>query len=105
MRILKFGGSSLATADCIRQVGKIILENTRREPAVIVVSAFQGVTNELLQCARLAEKGDARWESVWRQIVARHRSTIDQLMTKRGSAPFQRKLIPLFKDLHDALNG
>ena len=105
MRILKFGGSSLATADRIRQVGKIILENTRREPAVIVVSAFQGVTNELLQCARLAEKEDARWESVWRQIVARHRSTIDRLMAKRRSAPFQRKLIPLFEDLHDALHG
>jgi aspartokinase/homoserine dehydrogenase 1 len=105
MRILKFGGSSLATADCIRQVSKIILEHTRREPAVIVVSAFQGVTNELLECARLAEKGDARWETVWRQIVARHRSTIDRLMGKGRSASFQRKLAPLFEDLHDALHG
>ena len=105
MRILKFGGSSLATADCIRNVGRIILENTRREPAVIVVSAFQGVTNELLECAQLAENGDARWESVWRQIVARHRSTLDRLIAKRRSAPFQRKLVPLFQDLHDALHG
>ena len=105
MRILKFGGSSLATADCIRKVGKIILETTRREPAVIVVSAFQGVTNELLQCAHLAENGDARWESVWRQIVARHRSTLDRLIARRRSAPFQRKLVPLFEDLHDALHG
>src|ERR1043166_6011175 len=105
MRILKFGGSSLATADCIRKVGKIILEKTRREPAVIVVSAFQGVTNDLLQCAQLAENGDARWESVWRQIVARHRSTLDRLVAKRRAAPCQRKLVPLFNDLHDALHG
>jgi aspartokinase/homoserine dehydrogenase 1 len=105
MRILKFGGSSLATADCIRQVSKIILGNTRREPVVIVVSAFQDVTNELLECARLAETGDASWESVWRQIVARHRSTIDRLMGKRRSASLQRKLAPLFEDLHDALHG
>ena len=56
MRILKFGGSSLATADSIRQVAAIILENMRREPVVIVVSAFQRVTNELLECARLAER-------------------------------------------------
>jgi aspartokinase/homoserine dehydrogenase 1 len=105
MRILKFGGSSLATADCIRKVGKIILENTRREPAVIVVSAFQGVTNELLECAQLAEKGDVRWELVWRQIVARHRNTLDRLIARRRSAPLQRKLVPLFEDLHDALHG
>ena len=105
MRILKFGGSSLATTDCIRNVARIILENTRREPAVIVVSAFQGVTNELLECAQLAENGDARWESVWRQIVARHRSTLGRLIAKRRSAPFQRKLVPLFQDLHDALHS
>src|SRR5262245_12187981 len=105
MRILKFGGSSLATADCIRKVGKIILENTRREPAVIVVSAFQGVTNELLQCAQLAENGDVLWESVWRQIVARHRSMLGRLIAKRRAALFERKLVPLFNDLHDALHG
>src|SRR5919106_1628623 len=105
MRILKFGGSSLATADCIRRVSKIILQHTRRELPVIVVSAFQGVTNELLECAGLAEKGDARWKSVWRQIVARHRSMIDRLMGKRKSAPFQREVAPLFEDLHDALHG
>ena len=105
MRILKFGGSSLATVDCIRKVGKIILENTRREPAVIVVSAFQGVTNELLQCAQLAENGDVLWESVWRQIVARHRSMLGRLIAKRRAALFERKLVPLFNDLHDALHG
>jgi aspartokinase/homoserine dehydrogenase 1 len=105
MRILKFGGSSLATADCIRKVGKIILDHTRREPVVIVVSAFQGVTNDLLECAQLAENGDARWESVWRQIVARHRSTLDRLVAKRRAVPFQIKLVPLLNDLHDALHG
>ena len=105
MRILKFGGSSLATADSIRQVAAIILENMRREPVVIVVSAFQRVTNELLECARLAEKGDAQWESMWRQIVSRHRSTVDRLMGKRRSAAFRRELGALFEDLHDALHG
>lgn len=105
MKILKFGGSSLATADCIRRVGEIILKNTRREPAVIVVSAFKGVTNQLLGCARLAEKGDTRWKSVWRQIVARHRSTNVRLMGSRRSRFFQTKVVPLFNDLHDALHG
>src|SRR5215475_5405419 len=105
MRVLKFGGSSLATADCIRQVAKIILRTTHREAAVIVVSAFQGVTNELLECARLAEKADGHWESLLRHIVGRHEKTTDRLMGKSRAAHLQRKLAPLFKDLRDALHG
>jgi aspartokinase/homoserine dehydrogenase 1 len=57
MRILKFGGSSLATVGRIREVDRIVLKEARRE-LIVVVSAFQGVTNELLGCARLAEKRD-----------------------------------------------
>ena len=54
---------------------------------------------------RFSGNGDARWESVWRQIVARHRSTLDRLIARRRSALFQRKLVSLFEDLHDALHG
>ena len=36
-----------------------MLDKQRREPIIVVVSAFQGVTNQLLECARLAERGDA----------------------------------------------
>ena len=59
MRVLKFGGSSLATPARIRDVGRIVLDKQRSEPVIVVVSAFQGVTNQLLECARLAERGDA----------------------------------------------
>src|ERR1700681_2271314 len=41
LRVLKFGGSSLATPDCIRAVGRIVGNTVDDAPAVIVVSAFQ----------------------------------------------------------------
>jgi len=104
MRILKFGGSSLATADCIRQTCKIILQRASRETTVVVVSAFQGVTNQLLECARLAEN-DARWEKTWRTIVDRHRTVIDLLMKGRRSGHLFRQAELLSNDLHDALHG
>src|SRR5437879_3784003 len=55
-RVLKFGGSSVATPDRIRDVVRIVLNSMNGVPAVVVVSAFQGVTNDLLNCARLAER-------------------------------------------------
>src|SRR5437879_7359237 len=86
MKILKFGGSSLATTDRIRDVAKIVLEEAKRGPVIVVVSAFQGVTNQLLECARLAAKANRRYETAWRKVVHRHRSVIEDLLGKRHSA-------------------
>jgi aspartokinase len=36
-----------------------------------VLSAFQGVTNQLLDCARLAEKNDRRYDAAWKKIAGR----------------------------------
>jgi aspartate kinase len=46
-RVLKFGGSSLRTADSIRRVGGIIAAD--RDRKVVVISAISGVTESLLQ--------------------------------------------------------
>ena len=83
MKVLKFGGSSLATPAAIRDVGRILLDARRREPVIAVVSAFQGVTNQLLECARLAERADASYEDVFEQIVRRHRSAVTHLLDRR----------------------
>src|SRR5437868_837804 len=105
MKILKFGGSSLATADCIRDVARIVLEEARRGPAIIVVSAFQGVTNQLLECARLAATGDRRYETAWKKIVHRHRSMIDRLFGKRCSVRLRSQIDTLLGELYDVLHG
>src|SRR5437773_4878046 len=105
MRILKFGGSSLATADCIRQVGKIALDSAADEQIVVVVSAFRGITNQLLACAHLAEKGNREWQRTWRQISSRHISVIAALVKKTRSAALRTKTQTLLNDLHDALHG
>jgi len=83
MKILKFGGSSLSTPATIRGVGRILLEARRREPVIGVVSAFQGVTNQLLECARLAERADAAYLELYDQIARRHRSAVSHLVGRR----------------------
>ncbi len=51
MRVLKFGGSSLATAERFLQVATIIKETSQSTPIAVVVSAPQGVTNHLVAMA------------------------------------------------------
>ena len=104
MKILKFGGSSLSTPATIRGVGRILLEARRREPVIGVVSAFQGVTNQLLECARLAERGDDAFEAAFETIAKRHRAAVSQLVTKRR-ARVRAAVDALLTELHSTLQG
>ncbi len=52
MRVLKFGGSSLASAERFVQVATIIEEISQKTAVAIVVSAPQGVTNHLVALAQ-----------------------------------------------------
>ena len=105
MKVLKFGGSSLATSGRIRDVAKIVLKGARRDPVIVVVSAFQGVTNQLLECARLAAKANRRYETAWRKVVHRHRSVIEDLLGKRHSARLRSQVDTLLNELHEVLHG
>ena len=106
MRVLKFGGSSLATPATIREVGRILLDARRREPVIGVVSAFQGVTNQLLECARLAERADGSFEDVFEQIARRHRSAVSHLVGTRAPAGDARAQVDaLLAELRSTLQG
>jgi bifunctional aspartokinase / homoserine dehydrogenase 1 len=80
VRILKFGGSSLAAPASVRAVADIVIGARRREPIVVVVSAFQGVTNQLLEAAQQAERSDAAFRKTFDDIARRHRSAVATLV-------------------------
>ena len=104
MKILKFGGSSLSTPATIRGVGRILLEARRREPVIGVVSAFQGVTNQLLECARLAERADAGYLELYDQIARRHRQAVSHLVGRRP-ARVRAQVDALLAELASTLQG
>ena len=54
MKILKFGGSSLATAERIEQVAGIVREGLTDAPSAVVVSALGGVTDDLIATSTAA---------------------------------------------------
>ncbi|BAL99060.1 MULTISPECIES: aspartate kinase [Caldilinea] len=64
MIVMKFGGTSVGSADAFAQVAQIVKaavesESRRERPGVVVVtSAMSGVTNMLIEAAQRAERGD-----------------------------------------------
>ena len=105
MKVMKFGGSSLATSSRIKDVARLVVDAARKDAVVVVVSAFQGVTNDLLACARLAERGAAGAEQTFEKIAKRHRAVVDDLLAARVRDRIQPQVDALLGELHDAVHG
>ena len=72
--VMKFGGSSVATGKKIRHVAELIADNSREDCAVVaVVSALDGVTDQLIQAAEAAKKGNREYIRKFKhEILERH---------------------------------
>lgn len=77
MKVLKFGGSSVANAENIKKVVEIL--RATDGPAVVVLSAMQGTTDKLIDAGRLAERGDESYRTKIDEIRTLHISTIIEL--------------------------
>jgi len=74
MIVMKFGGTSVGSAERIRNLSKIVKDNIDRNP-IVVVSAFNGVTDHLINLAYNALKGEVNLD--W--IINRHLKVIEEL--------------------------
>ena len=103
MKVLKFGGSSVANAENIQKVVAIVTTNT--EPQVVVVSALGGVTDALIKAGTLAEKTDEGYKDVLQQLEKKH------LYTARTLLPITHKISCLsmikqqFNELEETCNS
>jgi len=76
MKVLKFGGTSVGSPEAVRALVGIAKRSGER---ILVVSAFSGVTDSLLQAARLASEG-REWQRTFQTISERHHSMIAALL-------------------------
>jgi len=84
-KIHKFGGSSLADADCFRRVAGLMLD--RRDDRIgVVVSAMGGMTDALLNLTQLAERDDASYEAELAAISERYSATTGELLDGKQRA-------------------
>ncbi|WNC73177.1 bifunctional aspartate kinase/homoserine dehydrogenase I [Thalassotalea psychrophila] len=64
MRVLKFGGSSLANADRFIKVCDIIKDKSQQSPVSVVVSAPKGITNHLVALTENLNEGEELEQSL-----------------------------------------
>ncbi len=78
MKVLKFGGSSVGSAETIEKVIEIIREASSAETCA-VLSAMQGTTDDLIAAGRAAERGDDGYIEILSNISDRHLRAIHEL--------------------------
>ena len=81
LQVMKFGGTSVGDADCIRRAAEIVAAAARERSVVAVVSAMSGVTNRLIKAARTCEQGDGHASSaVTTDLRAQHAAAASELV-------------------------
>src|SRR5579862_3673519 len=83
----KFGGSSVADADCFRKVAAI-LESAPAGRLAVVLSACRGVTDALLRLVALAEREDERVQGEIAQLRERHATIADSLLSAEAARAY-----------------
>ena len=104
MKILKFGGTSVANEENIKKV-KSIVQNTSDTKIAVVVSAFGGVTDLLLTALSLASSQDINYEDKLDEIEKRHLNTIKNLFPIDAQSSILSKVKSELNNLETLLEG
>ena len=105
MKVLKFGGTSVGSVKSILSLKRIVEAEARTQPVVVVVSALDGITDELIATSKIALQGDERWKDNFDAMVTRHHQMIDTIITdNKKRVDLFNKVDALFEKRVDLFN-
>ncbi len=82
MKVLKFGGTSVGSVESILNLKNIV--EACDEPVVVVVSALGGITDKLINTSKLAVSGDPAYLTSYNEMVERHHTMINSIITDKA---------------------
>ena len=105
MIVMKFGGSSVADAACMREVAALAVEALPEAP-LVVLSATARTTDALFEAARRAEAGDLDAAvDLQRRLIERHRGIAGDLFPAGVPGDLDQALTELGSELDLLLRG
>lgn len=105
-RVLKFGGSSVAHAERIKNIITILKQYyADRQGLVLVFSAFGGITDVLIELCYKASQGDISYLQLFEEYKKRHETTIDELFGEADASEIKELIRGNHETLQDLLHG
>jgi len=105
MKVLKFGGSSVANAENINRVIAIVQKALEKEKIIVIVSALGGITDTLIQCGTLASRGDETYKTKLKEVEYRHLETIKLLIPVDRQSSVLSQVKKSCNEIEDICNG
>lgn len=103
MKVLKFGGSSVANSHNMIKSIAIIKEKAGKK--IVVVSALGGVTDALADIIYKAKNKDNNYKIILSEIKNRHLETVKELLPKENQSNINNYIESCFAHLETLLEG
>ncbi len=107
MKVLKFGGSSVRDGRCFLSICELIESRSNEGGLAVVLSAPQGVTNQLVALVDEAELGEELTEKI-SALKSRFQGIADEIHSENKSfdqEKFRRFCTEKIDELHEKLKG
>ena len=102
MKVLKFGGSSVAKPERIRSIVDILKSYyAEGEHFTVVFSAFGGVTDMLIKMSEMAAKGQEEYQELFDEFSERHNLVVQELLAEE----YQNEVLPQLNRNHEVLRN
>ena len=106
MVVFKFGGTSIGNVERIKNVASIIKDNLKKHKEIVVVlSAFGGVTDNLIKMSVTASKGDPDYELQFKKLEELHISVAKELLPVKYQTEILSHVKLTLNELEDVLHG
>ncbi len=100
MKVLKFGGTSVGSAQRIKEVAKLI---TDKEQKIVVLSAMSGTTNTLVEIADyLYKKNPEGANDIINRLEVKYKQHVDELYS---TEKYKQKTLTFIKEEFDYLRS
>lgn len=105
MKILKFGGTSVASPQNILLVENIVKKESSKDNVVVIVSALHGVTDLLINAAEYASVKNEDYLQLLKNAEEKHLSLVKELIPVSEQSSLLSFVKKHFNDLEDLCNG
>ena len=105
MQVLKFGGSSVGSAEAIHQMVVIVSARIQKEKTIVVVSAMSGVTDQLIMLAQTAAQGNEAYKTIIQNIEQKHLDAIRSLLPIQQQSATLSLVKQIINEIEDNCEG
>lgn len=105
--VIKFGGTSISSAQKIRDVAKYLHLLSKKNQIITVCSAVSGVTDDLIEISKLIQKGNKdQANKVTKKIIQKyHQLAKDSIKNSQNRKKLLDKLDSISVELEELLHG